>query len=223
MPTLHVLKVFVGPGGAGGNPLGVFLDGAEVPEESRQRVANELGYSETVFVDDRDSAQLRIFTPTAEIPFAGHPTVGSAWLLAREGPAPTSLRTPAGELGVRREGELTFVSARPEWSPPFDYVQLDSPAAIDALTPTSSGETYFWAWIDEAAGTVRSRGFYPEHSIEEDEATGSAALALSARLGRELEVHQGTGSLLHTVLLENGLVEVGGRTELVERREFGLG
>jgi hypothetical protein len=39
MATLHVLKVFVGEGGAGGNPLGVFLDRREVPEEERQRVA----------------------------------------------------------------------------------------------------------------------------------------------------------------------------------------
>ena len=69
---------------------------------------------------------------------------------------------------------------------------------------------------------MRSRGFYPDHDIAEDEATGSAALALSAQLGRELEVRQGVGSLLHTLLRDDGFVEVGGRTELVERRDFTL-
>ena len=51
---LTVLRVFVGPDGRGGNPLGVFLDGAAIPRDLRQAVAHELNYSETVFVDDRD-------------------------------------------------------------------------------------------------------------------------------------------------------------------------
>src|SRR5215210_4863592 len=85
MAILHVLRVFVDEGGAGGNPLGVFLEGHEVPEQDRQKVAADLGFSETVFVEDTGRGELRIFTPTAELPFAGHPLVGTAWLLAREG------------------------------------------------------------------------------------------------------------------------------------------
>ena len=73
---------------AHGNPLGVFLDGAEVPAERRQAVAHELGFSETVFVDDAARRRrMRIFTPGLELPFAGHPSVGTAWLLGREGEA----------------------------------------------------------------------------------------------------------------------------------------
>src|SRR5687767_1848156 len=49
--TLHTLLVFLGPGGAGGNPLGVVLDGGDVPPAERQAVAADLGFSETVFVD----------------------------------------------------------------------------------------------------------------------------------------------------------------------------
>jgi PhzF family phenazine biosynthesis protein len=109
--ALHVLRVFCDEAGEHGNPLGVFLDGDEVPAERRQAVAHELGFSETVFVDDRRRGECRIFTPGLELPFAGHPTVGTAWLLAHEGEAVEMLRPPAGEVPVRIEGELTFVAS----------------------------------------------------------------------------------------------------------------
>ena len=70
---LTVLRVFTSPEGEHGNPLGVFLDGGAVPDEQRQAVARDLGYSETVFVDDAASGSCRIFTPEMELPFAGHP------------------------------------------------------------------------------------------------------------------------------------------------------
>jgi PhzF family phenazine biosynthesis protein len=112
---LHVLKVFVGEDGGGGNPLGVFLNGGEVPERDRQAVAADLGFSETVFVDDPERGVLRIFTPGTELPFAGHPLVGTAWLLAQEGPGATVLRPPAGGPGGRR-GSSTCGSIRPRRS-----------------------------------------------------------------------------------------------------------
>lgn len=70
----------------GGNPLAVFPDGAGLTTEQMQAVARELNLSETVFVFPPGSAaetrRLRIFTPGAELPFAGHPTVGTAFALA---------------------------------------------------------------------------------------------------------------------------------------------
>lgn len=217
---VHVLRVFVGADGAGGNPLGVVLTGAEVPGGERQRIARELGFSETVFVDDRIRAELRIFTPGFELPFAGHPLVGVAWLLAAERQAPAILRPPAGEVGVRYEAELTWITGHPEWSPPFSRVEHDSPAEVEALDAAGDEPAYHWAWEDEAAGRVRARAFFQEAGIEEDEATGSAAIALCVALGRELEIHQGQGSLLRARSLGGGLAEVGGRTELVERRQI---
>ncbi|MDB5363324.1 MAG: phenazine biosynthesis protein PhzF family [Rhodospirillales bacterium] len=72
----------------GGNPLAVFPDGA-VPAELMQRLAAELHLSETVFVlppdDPAHTRRLRIFTPAMELPFAGHPTVGTALVLAEAG------------------------------------------------------------------------------------------------------------------------------------------
>lgn len=227
MATLHVLRVFGDEAGAWGNPLGVFLDGAEVPAERRQAVAHELGFSETVFVDDRERGEVRIFTPGLELPFAGHPTVGTAWLLAREGSAVEALRPPAGEVPVRRQGEgrdeLTFVAARAEWSPPWELIELGSPAEVEALDGPPGGredEIYLWAWADEGAGAVRSRCFSLADGVGEDEATGSAAIMLAAELERPLSIRQGRGSLLDARPLGEGRAEVGGRVVLDEVREF---
>jgi predicted PhzF superfamily epimerase YddE/YHI9 len=219
--TLHVLRVFTDEAGEWGNPLGVFLNGGEVPAERRQAIAAELGYSETVFVEDRATGACRIFTPGVELPFAGHPSVGTAWLLEREGQAVEVLRPPAGEIEVRREGELTFVGARAEWSPPFELKQLAEPADVEALPSPPPGEqmSYYWAWADQTAGIVRSRCFPVEEGIEEDEATGSAAISLCVELGRLLTIDQGHGSLLDTRPFGDGRAEVGGRVVLDEVRE----
>ncbi|HEU4944039.1 MAG TPA: PhzF family phenazine biosynthesis protein, partial [Solirubrobacterales bacterium] len=85
MPELHVLRVFVNEDREWGNALGVFVDGSAVAADERQPIAAELGFSETVFVEGRSEGRMRIYTPRVELPFAGHPTVGTAWLLAREG------------------------------------------------------------------------------------------------------------------------------------------
>src|SRR3954453_5640697 len=114
MARLHLLRVFCGDDGSGGTPRAVFPDGAEVPDAAeRQAVAADLGLSEVVFVDDAARGEIRIFTPTDELGFAGHPSVGTAWLLGDV----DTLRPPAGDVTVRRDGEDVYVSARPEWSP----------------------------------------------------------------------------------------------------------
>jgi predicted PhzF superfamily epimerase YddE/YHI9 len=219
---LHLLRVFCDEHGAGGNPLAVFLDGAQVPASSRQGVAADLGLSETVFVDDAERGQLRIFTPTVELPFAGHPTVGTAWLLAAECVPVATLHVPAGELGIRYEDGATFVSARPEWGPEFEWDQLDSPRAVEALAgpPRDHDHIGAWAWVDEEAGTVRARVFPLRYGIAEDEATGSAAAILCARLGRGIEIRQGRGSRISARPLDEGFVEVGGTAVLDEVRDY---
>ncbi len=70
-----------------GNPLAVIPDATSLPETALQRIAAEFNYSETTFVfppdDPAHTAKVRIFTPTMEIPFAGHPLIGTAVALAR--------------------------------------------------------------------------------------------------------------------------------------------
>lgn len=222
MSHLHVLKVFVGEDGMGGNPLGVFLDGAAVPERERQRVAADLGFSETVFVDNPSRGELRIFTPAVELPFAGHPLVGTVWLLRQEGFEPTALRPPAGEVPVRFEGNAAFIVGRPEWAPVFDLIELHSTEEVEALEGPPEGRDLVgvWSWEDEPAGRVRARVFAPRLGVEEDEATGAYAVRLAARLGRRLSIRQGVGSVILAEPRADGSVEIGGRTERVETREY---
>src|SRR5437879_4766493 len=84
----------------GGNPLAVFLDGRGLSDDEMQAIAREMNLSETTFVLPATrpdcAARVRIFTPAAELPFAGHPTVGTAWVLATRG-------RPGGRARAARE------------------------------------------------------------------------------------------------------------------------
>lgn len=222
MARLHVLKVFVGDEGVGGNPLGVFLEGNEVPENQRQQISADLGFSETVFVDDPETGELRIFTPTTELPFAGHPLVGTAWLLAKERSEVEILRPPAGEVPARVDGEVAFVAGRPEWAPEFEHIELESPAQVETLDGPPEGHNLVgvWAWEDERSGYLRARVFAPRLGVEEDEATGAHAVRLAAQLGRKVLIRQGIGSLISARPNEDGTVEIGGLVQLVETREY---
>jgi predicted PhzF superfamily epimerase YddE/YHI9 len=224
MAELHILRVFCDASWSHGNPLGVFLDGAEVPEERRQEVAHELGFSETVFVDDAASGRIKIFTPGLELGFAGHPSVGTAWLLGKERQPVSVLRPPAGEVEVRVDGGRTFVAAHPEWGPPWKFFQLEDALAVEEAPDLPDGADVgcIWAWIDDAEGTIRSRCFSHDDGVGEDEATGSAAICLAAELGREIEIRQGRGSRLDARPLGDGRAEVGGRVVLDEVRDFAV-
>jgi hypothetical protein len=155
--------------------------------------------------------------------------VGSAWLLDLE-----ILELPVGEIYARQDGEFSWIAARPEWVPPRTLEHYASVAEVEALTgpPPGEGWLYVWAWEDEAAGRVRARAF-PRRihergvsrpggagactgGIVEDEATGAAALLLSAQLGRALNIRQGCGSQILTAPAPDGTVEIGGRVLLAQ-------
>ncbi|MGO4420807.1 PhzF family phenazine biosynthesis protein [Streptomyces sp. MCAF7] len=212
MTDYDVLRVFCGPDGRHGNTLGVIRRGATVPTEAeRQALARKLGFSETVFVDDPERGVIDIYTPTLRLPFAGHPCVGAAWLLDVP-----ELVTPAGVVGARLEGEFNWIEAHPEWAPPRTLRRYDSAAEVDAMTVPEPGEwIYAWAWEEEAAGRIRARAFPGRgDGIDEDEATGAAALLLTAQLGRALNIAQGRGSQILTAPRPDGLIDVGGRVRL---------
>ncbi len=223
---VHVVRVFTAADGSHGNPLGVVLDGQAVPEDARQAVAAELGCSETVFVDDATHGRLRIFTPAAELPFAGHPLVGTAWLLARRGTPVAVLRPPAGAVPVQTVGDLVWITARAEHAPEMRLLQMRHPGEVDAFpgAPPGSGVLYVWAWEDQdpGAGRVRARMFAPVLGIDEDEATGSAAVRLASILDRPFVIRQGAGSELHVRPGAGGTVEVGGRCAGPDRRSVDL-
>jgi len=80
-----------------GNQLAVFRDAVDIPDTEMQRIAREMGYSETTFIlsqERRDGGyDIRIFTPEEELPFAGHPTLGTAYAIQRE-----IIREPVGTI-----------------------------------------------------------------------------------------------------------------------------
>jgi trans-2,3-dihydro-3-hydroxyanthranilate isomerase len=92
-----------------GNQVAVFTDAREIPEAQLQALAREMNYSETVFVyppEQGGHARMRIFTPSVEVPFAGHPTLGTAFVLA--GPLQLieiRLETGRGIVPVRLDRE----------------------------------------------------------------------------------------------------------------------
>jgi predicted PhzF superfamily epimerase YddE/YHI9 len=223
MSVYQLVHVFTAEDGGFGNALGVFLDGAAIPADQRQAVAADLGYSETVFVDDAASGRLHIFTPASELPLAGHPLVGSAWVIARERGSCEMLRPPAGDVPTWQEGELRWIRARPEWAPEMELRQYGSVDEVDALdgAPDGLGFVDCWAWVDEPEGVLRSRVFVPSEGIPEDEATGAAALRICALLGRPLEIRQGKGSLIHARPGDGGTIEVGGRVVYEGEHAYG--
>jgi trans-2,3-dihydro-3-hydroxyanthranilate isomerase len=121
-----------------GNQLAVFTDARELPEEMLQLLAREMNFSETVFVYPAAGdghARIRIFTPAFEVPFAGHPTLGSAFVLG--GPmqlAEIRLETGAGIVPVRLEREgARIVFGRMSQPVPTVEPYGDAPALLDLL------------------------------------------------------------------------------------------
>ncbi len=120
----HTLDVFT-QRRFGGNPLAVFADAAGLDTQQMQQIAREMNLSETVFVlpagDPRALCKVRIFTPTSELPFAGHPTVGTGYLLATLGRIP--LREERAAVLLEEEVGLVPVEVRLRDGKP-DFVQL---------------------------------------------------------------------------------------------------
>src|ERR1700730_4263607 len=135
----------------GGNQLAVVLDGRGLSPETMQAIANEMAFSETTFVLPSErtgtDVRMRIFTPADELPFAGHPTIGSAFALAR--------------AGVIESGRDQFVFGLGIGPVPVSLTWRDkdlSFAWMTQLNPT------FWEPIPNAAGAAAALGL-PEAAV----------------------------------------------------------
>ena len=123
----HLLDVFTDRA-FGGNPLAVFTDGRGIPDAQMQAIARELNLSETTFVlpprDSKNDFQVRIFTPTYEMPMAGHPTVGTAFILAREG----FVKASGSETRVVFEEGVGPVPVSVKWNDGApDFIEMQQP------------------------------------------------------------------------------------------------
>lgn len=140
----------------GGNPLAVFPDAEDLTADEMQRIANEFNLSETVFVlppqDAVNTKRLRIFTPQNELPFAGHPTVGTAVVLASTGaiacnapetsvifeegvgPIPITIRTAAGQATYAQFSVAQLPTFGPP-APPPEAVAAALSLTVDDFRP----------------------------------------------------------------------------------------
>jgi trans-2,3-dihydro-3-hydroxyanthranilate isomerase len=132
----HVVDVFTDRAYAG-NPLAVVLDAEDVPTASLQAIAKEFNLSETAFplAVTQESYTLRIFTPETELPFAGHPSVGTAWLLhslERLRAGAVTQRCGAGDLPLSVSAERVELTAgTPSVSAPVDGAPYLRAAGLD--------------------------------------------------------------------------------------------
>ena len=223
-----VVDVFTTGGAYTGNPLAVVHGGHVLTTGQMQTVAAEFGLSETAFplppTADGADYRLRIFTPSRELPFAGHPSVGAAWVLADAGLIRTGdvvqecgaglLPVQIGTHGAQVDG------GRPEVGPDLDGAALAAavglgPDDLDADVPAgvaAAGVPFAFLPVrpdavararpdaaavravasslvgitvvafDRAAWRAHVRMFAPGVEVDEDPATGSAAVALGVFL-----------------------------------------
>jgi trans-2,3-dihydro-3-hydroxyanthranilate isomerase len=116
-----------------GNQLAVVEDAAGLPEDVMQDIAREMNFSETTFVISRagQRAGVRIFTPGEELPFAGHPTLGTAWVLCG-GRGAVTLDLPAGDVPVHFDQGIGWMTPPPAVA--GDALEPSRAAALLGLT-----------------------------------------------------------------------------------------
>jgi trans-2,3-dihydro-3-hydroxyanthranilate isomerase len=141
----------------GGNPLAVVLDAGGLSTAQMQAIASEFNYSETTFVlpprDGTHDAQVRIFTVTNEIPFAGHPNVGTAFVLATQASQP-----PARFLFEEVAGLVPVDILKKEGKPVG--AELTAPQALKKLTSFSPTDAA--ACVSLSAAEIRTDRHVPQ-------------------------------------------------------------
>lgn len=251
----------------GGNPVAVVPEATGLTDRELQQIAREMNLSETVFVfpptDPAAIAKVRIFTPTQEIPFAGHPVIGTFYVLGKLGRLPLkenasrltyecNLGSFPIELDVRESEIVKVVMTQPkpqflgsvddikdlfdvaralglpksqitDTRFPVEVVSTGLPilivpvrtlTAVRSICPDltginelcarhgSKGLMVFTTVTVEEASAVHTRVFAPPIGVPEDPATGSASGALGA------------------YLVQNGVVEVAPRTEIIAEQGY---
>src|SRR5664280_996842 len=152
--SYRILNVFTdGDIAFSGNPLCVFEDATGLSEQEMQNLARQLNLSETTFITPGDadvSANVRIFTPNYEMPFAGHPSLGTAYVVRELSSSGDTLllRMPAGDIPVRRRDNLWTLQANAPVSFPVDMARADLSAMIGLSADRLAGEPL---WVDTGA------------------------------------------------------------------------
>jgi trans-2,3-dihydro-3-hydroxyanthranilate isomerase len=152
----RILNVFTdGDNPFSGNPLCVFEDAMGLSDKAMQDLARQLNLSETTFITSRDAdgtANVRIFTPNYELPFAGHPTLGTAYVVSEMSGAGDEvvLRMAAGDIPVQFAGNVWTLRANPPTSSAVEVSRSDLTAMIGLTADRVAAEPL---WVD--TGTIQ--------------------------------------------------------------------
>lgn len=201
-----------------GNPLTVVPNAAGLSDERMQAIARETNHSETTFVTGHapdGTPQVRIFTPQTELPFAGHPTLGTAWVTDAD-----ALDLSIGRIPIEREGDVLWMTQNPATFEPLDGPMLEAclgVPVVDAVvgstgTPMGlievadsnavraatcnagayTGPSIACAYVfaTDSDHDVHARSFGPFVGVPEDPATGSAAGPLAGWLASRGELNR---------------------------------
>jgi trans-2,3-dihydro-3-hydroxyanthranilate isomerase len=238
-----------------GNQLAVVLDGSDLTPKTMQRIAREMNFSETTFVlppeDRAHAAKIRIFTPHTELPFAGHPTIGTAWVLSNEGFAHGDEFTLEEQVGpvkvrcVRENGRslvwmthppLTFGQVFPH-KPVANAIGVAEDAIVHNVPAqiASTGNPFLFVTLRDAA-LVDSAGSDPASVRKLLKSSGAHGVFLVAAHGPgrlysrmfavDIPEDPATGSAsgpLGAYAVKYGLVERGPKVSIVSEQGTKMG
>src|ERR1700734_3281506 len=209
--TFHIVDVFTSTP-FGGNQLAVLPDAAGISTEGMQKIAREFNFGETTFVlpknDPANTCRVRIFTPRAELDFAGHPTVGTACALVMKqhvrlgDPIRLVLEENIGPVTVdvaQRNGGFHGTLTLSE--------KIDAPTG--APSPTDLPPVFSFAGKLRDGGKLHARMWAPALGVEEDPATGSACAALVGAMASKPDF----GGTAYRLSIQQG-VSMGRRSEI---------
>ena len=154
MIDLYEAKVFSNENGAHGDKHGIIIDEErKINSAKRQSIAANLGYAETVFINDIDKADVSFFAQTGEISFAGTPALAVARMLEHlSGKQPASLVSMGNTIPLTFKGNAIWVDANVSIMPPWHHIQLKSASDVEKFDPAEAKKlehTMVWAWSDE--------------------------------------------------------------------------
>ncbi len=148
MHRFRILNVFARDGRLTGNPLCVFEDGTGIDDATQQALARQFNLSETTFIlpSERATARVRIYTPSYEMPFAGHPTLGTAHVVRDlKGGDAVALEMKAGIIPVNVQGERWTLQAVAPRSRAVDLTRSE----LEEILGLERGDVGEWPlWVN---------------------------------------------------------------------------
>jgi predicted PhzF superfamily epimerase YddE/YHI9 len=213
---VHQIRIFTDERGKFGSTLGVVVDEQrDLDDVRRLEITRQLGYSETVFINNLSLNDVSIFSQQGEVSFAS-PLLGVAWFIQNKiGKQLGHLVCKNTKLHIlNKNGFIWLELYDPGILPPWQLEELSSADMIDNLKSediSKDSHVLKWSWIDQESqpGIIRARTFAPAWEIPEEEANGSGSMKLTMNLNRSLIIKHGKGSVIRTLKNKNGVL-VGG-------------